>query len=246
MNKTISYQQFLEAYKAGEITVLVNSSKAGDFVMSKFGDKHNKPAHLFWTWLSILLIFPAPIILWVLLGWVHALGSFVLGLMISAVARRSASQFVLQNMIENEDFWDYVLLHKGAIIQDKEGNEIESEFLDRMSKKYGEPRDLQKTETIVHEYGKFQEKIAQEIMTKYPAVVFPKSLLPYSKEKIQKALEESLRYVDDEKMAENIKSCAVFLENFINDEEANKRNSKLLDNKEYQKAIKKHSDKNDK
>lgn len=108
------------------------------------------------------------------------------------------------------------------------------------------PKDLQKTETIVHEYGKVQEKVAQEIMTKYPAVVFPKSLLPYPKEKIQKALEESLLYVDDEKMAENIKSCAVFLENFIDDDEANKRNRELLDNKEYQKAIKKHSDKNDK
>jgi len=46
----------------------------------------------------------------------------------------------LQNMIESEDFWDYVLLHKGAIIQDKEGSEIGSEFLDRMSKKQGEPR----------------------------------------------------------------------------------------------------------
>lgn len=240
--KLINYQQFLEGYKTSEITVLVNNSKAGDFVMSKFGDKHNKPAHLFWTWLGILLIFPAPIIFWILLGWVHALGSFVLGLMISAAARRSASQFVLQNMIENEDFWNYVLLHKGAIIQDKERNEIGSEFLDRMSKKYGEPRDLQKTEKIVHEYGKFQEKIAQEIMTKYPAVVFPKSLLPYPKEKIQKALEESLRYVDGEKMAENIKSCAVFLENFIDDEEANKRNRELLDNKEYQKAIKKHGE----
>jgi len=244
--KLINYQQFLEGYKTGEITVLVNNSKAGDFVMSKFGDKHNKPAHLFWTWLGILLIFPAPIIFWVQFGWVHALGSFVLGLMLSAAARKSASQFVLQNMIESEDFWDYVLLHKGAIIQDEKGNEIGSEFLDRMSKKYGEPRDLQKTEAIVHEYGKIQEKVAQEIMTKYPAVVFPKSLLPYPKERIQKALEEALRYTGDEKMAENIKSCAVFLENFIEDEEANKRNNDLLDNKEYQKAIKKHSQKKNK
>lgn len=108
------------------------------------------------------------------------------------------------------------------------------------------PKDLQEPEIILHEYGKVQEKVAQEIMTKYPAVVFPKSLLPYHKEKIQKAIEESLRYVNDEKMAENLKSCAVFLENFIDDGEANKRNRELLENKEYQKAIKKHSDKNDK
>ncbi|MEK7597283.1 MAG: hypothetical protein AAB441_01405 [Patescibacteria group bacterium] len=138
--KLINYQQFLEGYKTGEITVLVNNSKAGDFVMSNFGDKHNKSAHLFWTWLGILLIFPSPIIFWVLFGWVYALGSFILGLMINKVARKSASQFVLQNMIKSEDFWDYILLHKGAIIQDKEGNEIGSKFLDRMSKKQGEPK----------------------------------------------------------------------------------------------------------
>ncbi len=135
--KLINYQQFLERYKTGEITVLVNKSKAGDFVMSKFGDKHNKPAHLFFTWLGIILIIPLPIILLIFYGWIHAVGSFIIGLMINSAARKSASQFVLQNMIESEDFWDYVLLHKGAIIQDKEGNEIGSEFLDKMSKKHG-------------------------------------------------------------------------------------------------------------
>jgi len=138
--KLINYQQFLEDYKTGEVTVLVNNSKAGDFVMSKFGDKHNKPAHIFFTWLGIIMIVPLPIILLIFQGWIFAAGSFVLGLMINSAARKSASQFVLQNMIESEDFWDYVLLHKGAIIQDKEGSEIGSEFLDRMSKKQGEPR----------------------------------------------------------------------------------------------------------
>ena len=42
---------------------------------------------------------------------------------------------IMQNMLENEDFWEYVLLHKGAEIQDKDGNAIGSEFLDRMAKK---------------------------------------------------------------------------------------------------------------
>lgn len=47
--KIIGYQQFLEGYKTGEFTVLVDKSKAGDFVVSEFADKHNKLAHLFWT-----------------------------------------------------------------------------------------------------------------------------------------------------------------------------------------------------
>lgn len=128
----INYQQFLDKYKKGEIMVLVNKLKAGDFIMSEFGDKHNKPAHLFWTWLGILMIFPAPIILWIIFGWIYALGSFIWGIMINIAAKKSATQFVLQNMIKDEDFWDYVLLHKGAVLQDKDGNEFKSEFLDRM------------------------------------------------------------------------------------------------------------------
>jgi len=133
--KFINYQQFLKGYKVGEFAVLVDKSKAGDFVMSRFGEKYNKPAHLLWTWLGIIMVVPLSIILLIFHGWISALGSFILGLIINSAARKSASQFVLRNMLGNEDFWDYVLLHKGAIIQDKQGNEITSKFLNRMTKK---------------------------------------------------------------------------------------------------------------
>lgn len=90
------------------------------------------------------------------------------------------------------------------------------------------PKVLQKTETIIHEYGKVLEKVGQETMQKYPSVVYPQSLLPYPKEVIEKALEDGLRYIEDEKMKENIKFCLGSLAVFINDEEANKRNSEML------------------
>jgi len=139
--KIINYQQFLEQYKTSEITISVNISKAGDFVMSKFGNKHKKLMHLFWTWSGILLIFPLPIIFWIFFSWGYVIGSLALGLIISKMARKNAPQFVLQNMIDSEDFWDYVLLHKGATIYDKNGNEVESEFLNKMSGKYKEPKE---------------------------------------------------------------------------------------------------------
>lgn len=92
-------------------------------------------------------------------------------------------------------------------------------------------------ETIIHEYGKTQEKVAQEIATKYPAIVFPKSILPYPKEKIKKALDEVLLYEDDEEMIKNITYCAAFLDNFIDDEEANKKNKELLELMESAKKL---------
>lgn len=101
------------------------------------------------------------------------------------------------------------------------------------------PKSLQKTEKIVHEYGKILEKLGQETMQKYPALVFPKSLLPYPKEVIKKALEESLRYYEDEKARGSIKFGLGSLVAFIDDDEANKRNGELLNSKGFQEAVKK-------
>lgn len=128
--KRVTYQQFLEGYKAGEIMVLVDKTKAGDFVMSELADKRNKPAHLFWTWAGLIVMIPLPIILWIYQGWVYALGSLLLGSMINNAARKSAGEFVLENMLKDKRFWDYVLLHKGAVMQDKEGSKITETFVD--------------------------------------------------------------------------------------------------------------------
>src|SRR5574341_1401792 len=99
------------------------------------------------------------------------------------------------------------------------------------------PKELQKIETIIHEYGKVLERVGQETMQKYPAAVYPQSLLPYPKEVIEKALNDGLRYIEDEKMKANIKACLPFLIAFIDDEDANRRNGELLNNKGFQEAL---------
>lgn len=121
--KFITHRDFVEGYEKGELFVYVNKNKAGDFVLSKFAKKENKLAHSFWTWLGIILLVPLTIIL-LFVNWLYALVLFILGLTIAGAARKSAEEFVLGNMIENEDFWDYVLLHNGTSIIDKEGNQI--------------------------------------------------------------------------------------------------------------------------
>lgn len=105
---------------------------------------------------------------------------------------------------------------------------------------------LQKIETIIHEYGKVLERVGQETLQKYPAVIYPQSLLPYSKEVIESALNDGLRYINDEKMRESIKFCLGSLVAFIDDEEANKRNNELLNSKGFKQAIKRRLNKEDK
>lgn len=96
------------------------------------------------------------------------------------------------------------------------------------------------------EYGKLIEDLMKETKTKYPAFVFPISLLPASKEDITEVLEEMERQAaesNDETGVNAAASGRVYLEQFIADEDAYKRNQELLDNPEWQKAIKKHSKK---
>jgi hypothetical protein len=134
----ITHQEFVEQYKKRLLNIHINKSMASDLVLSKFGDKHNKPAHLFWSWTGIILTFVAPIIL-LFVNWIYAILSFAIGLMVISASRKSAEQFVMQNMIEKEEFWNYTLLHGGAKITDINGNDIKSSWLEKMGDKYGKP-----------------------------------------------------------------------------------------------------------
>lgn len=122
----MGHDEFVEKFKKGEITVLVNRGRAGDFVMSPLANKYNKPAHLFWSWVGTILTIPLPIVLLFLSDWPYAVGSFFSGLMVTRAARKSAEQFVLQNIVDNEDFYTHTLLHGGAILADKEGKPLKN------------------------------------------------------------------------------------------------------------------------
>lgn len=132
----------------------------------------------------------------------------------------------------------------------KHGEEAREISVDKVGthaiKQMVNPKALGKIEAIIHEYGKVLERVGQETMQKYPAAVYPQSLLPYPKEVIEKALNDGLRYIDDENMVANIKTCLAFLIGFIDDEEANRRNSELLNSKGFQEAVKRRLNKSDK
>lgn len=111
----INYQNFLEDYKNNKITVLVDKTKAGRFIISQLANKRFKPAHYFWTWVAFLLIFILPIVL-LFEFWFYSIVSLVAGIWIYGAAKTSASQFVLENMLEDEKFFEFVMENNGAII----------------------------------------------------------------------------------------------------------------------------------
>lgn len=131
---TLTHKEFVEGYKSGKFSVHINENKAGNFVLSNLANKHNKPAHYFWSWLGIILVFPVPVAL-LFISWTYSISSLIGGLIIIVASRKSAAQFVLQNMIDSEDFFEYVLLHQGAKITNEQGQELKSKFITKMKLK---------------------------------------------------------------------------------------------------------------
>lgn len=129
--KTINHQQFVSSYKQNKITVGINKSMAGGFVLSDFADKHNKPAHYFWKYTGLIITLVLPIVLF-FYSWIVSLASFACGISIIVASKKADEQFVLENMVRNEDFFEYVLLHGGAKIYNEKSEEIKSEFLTKM------------------------------------------------------------------------------------------------------------------
>jgi predicted glutamine amidotransferase len=161
-------------------------------------------------------------------------------------------------MLEDENFWNWVMLHNGAIIKDKEGNKITSIKAEELARNYKISADfieieklvkkkVAKQEELVRRYGKIIEMVFKEMLTKYPAMVFPQSLLPAPKEEIKSALLESIdsleytNYSQDEKNAisSQLKFALSFLDRFTDDNEANEENNKILNNRAYQQALQK-------
>lgn len=95
-------------------------------------------------------------------------------------------------------------------------------------------------EKIVNAFGKTLEEVQKRRFTDYP-LKFPQSLLPYPKEKIKDALiiSQKIFEIINGKLDKDLSAGLIFLEDFIDDQEAYKINSRLLKRKEYWEALKK-------
>jgi|GEM_PF-1578720 len=88
------------------------------------------------------------------------------------------------------------------------------------------PVEFQRMETIVVAYAKVLERLGKETMDKYHAGFYPISYLPYPKEKIRNSLQTAITHTNDAKMTENLQGLEKFLDHFIDDKMARKRNIK--------------------
>lgn len=113
--------------------------------------------------------------------------------------------------------------------KDKDGYKVRASRLDNLQMdEYGK-----EAEKIVQEYGGVIAKVMAEVKTKYPAMVFPSSMLPASKADIKEAFDMFLEpgsFDLPEEQRSAMSSTYAMLDRFIDDEDAKAKNE------EYQAA----------
>jgi hypothetical protein len=109
--------------------------------------------------------------------------------------------------------------------KDKDGYKIRSSRLSNLQMmEYGK-----EAEKIVQEFGGLIATVMPQVKTKYPAMVFPSSMLPASKADIKEAYDMflepgSFEFSDEER--NSLETTYMMLDRFIDDEDAKAKNEK--------------------
>jgi len=113
----MNHSEFLEKYRKGLARAHINESDALQILNADIMPKRYFYAHTFWSWVWLLsLIIGIPIAIWVN-RWVGIV-IFILGLVLPRAIKSSASGFVLEYALENEDFYNIVIESESLRVED--------------------------------------------------------------------------------------------------------------------------------
>lgn len=104
----MTHDEFVRAYRSGQVTVAVNRHLALRSMSSPYVAKRYKAAHLFWTWVWFLSV-PAGIAIMILVKLWIGLLVLVLGFFLPRAIRESSTEFVLDQALEDEGFYNFAI-----------------------------------------------------------------------------------------------------------------------------------------
>ncbi len=104
----ITHSEFVEGYKSGKLQAHVDRSLALRLMDTTAVAKRYRAAHMFWSWIW-LLSFPAAVVLFVWVKWWAGLLALLFVSILFKAVRESACQNVLEQALEDEDFYRYAV-----------------------------------------------------------------------------------------------------------------------------------------
>jgi len=115
----MEYEDFLAKYKNGLLSVKVNGSLALRIMNSDLLPKQYRYAHIFWSWIWILSIpLSIALMIWVK-WWIGLLVLFFVTPIISKSTKRSGCQFMIEQAIDNPEFYKYATENGVLIVEEK-------------------------------------------------------------------------------------------------------------------------------
>ena len=114
----MTHEEFVKAYKAGEIKASVNLNNAITLLRHSSVPRETQIVYAIWTMIW-LLTFPAAIICFIWVKWWVALIIFLVGLSLPNAMRNSACKDVLEQALEDESFYNIAIESGGFVIKEK-------------------------------------------------------------------------------------------------------------------------------
>lgn len=115
MKNKMTHPEFVKEHDQGKISIKIDKTQVGNFLASEFAKKEYRSAYKFWGYIAMLMTIGG-FLSFFMINWIYALIILVSGIVIIFSNQRSSEQLVTKNMLEDEDFWNYILLHGGAEI----------------------------------------------------------------------------------------------------------------------------------
>lgn len=115
MNNTrLSHQEFVSLWQEGMLNIDVHRSKALMLAGSRILPMRYRFAHIFWSWVWILTIPAALLVMYFYKLWLGLLLLFTITPIISSAVKTSAMEFMIDHSIEDHDFYEYAI-HNGIL-----------------------------------------------------------------------------------------------------------------------------------
>jgi len=115
----MEHSEFVVAWKQNKLEIDVDRSKALQIANSKMLPKRYQVAHIFWSWVWILSIPAAIVVMFLYKWWVGLLILVLVAPLISKSTKKSAMQFMIDYSLESPEFYQFALAEDVIRIRQK-------------------------------------------------------------------------------------------------------------------------------
>ena len=105
----MEHNEFVQAWSDGKIEIEVSRSKALQVAGSNMLPRRYQAANLFWSWIWILSIPAAFVVMYFFTWWAGLLMLFILTPALSSSVKKSAMEFMIDHAVENPEFYQYAI-----------------------------------------------------------------------------------------------------------------------------------------